>query len=201
MHISAYLFENQCADSFGVVPSGVLKFPLSYPSGTGLLSMLGRSSEKPYAPLNLVADFAGGGLMCALGIVLALLERSKSGQGQIIDASMVRLLTHTDTFFRTSHHWVRITNNQKLFVIELPDSAPTGHLLFTFKATGICTHRGATAGLADWVIAMTCRCPSGCASEVWYWLVTQNGVRKKKKSYRLKHLNDERDQKRTTRLV
>lgn len=54
--------------------------------------MLGRSSEKPYAPLNLVADFAGGGLMCALGIVLALLERSKSGKGQIIDASMVRPL-------------------------------------------------------------------------------------------------------------
>lgn len=53
--------------------------------------MLGRSSEKPYAPLNLVADFAGGGLMCAFGIVLALLERSRSGQGQIIDASMVRL--------------------------------------------------------------------------------------------------------------
>lgn len=52
--------------------------------------MLGRSSEKPHAPLNLMADFAGGGLMCAFGIVLALLERSRSGQGQIIDASMVR---------------------------------------------------------------------------------------------------------------
>lgn len=56
----------------------------------GLLSTLGRSSEKPYAPLNLVADFAGGGLMCAFGIVLALLERSQSGRGQIVDASMVR---------------------------------------------------------------------------------------------------------------
>lgn len=56
----------------------------------GLLSRLGRSGEKPNAPLNLLADFAGGGLTCALGIVLALLERTKSGQGQIIDASMVR---------------------------------------------------------------------------------------------------------------
>lgn len=55
----------------------------------GLLSRLGRSEEKPYAPLNLVADFAGGGLTCALGIVLALLERTKSGKGQVIDASMV----------------------------------------------------------------------------------------------------------------
>lgn len=60
---------------------------------TGLLSRLGRSGEKPYAPLNLLADFAGGGLTCALGIVLALLERTKSGKGQIIDASMVSILT------------------------------------------------------------------------------------------------------------
>uniref|UniRef100_A0A8B9J710 Alpha-methylacyl-CoA racemase n=1 Tax=Astyanax mexicanus TaxID=7994 RepID=A0A8B9J710_ASTMX len=65
---------------------------------TGLLSMLGRSSDKPYAPLNLVADFAGGGLTCALGIVLALLERSKSGQGQIIDASMVEGAAYVGSF-------------------------------------------------------------------------------------------------------
>lgn len=56
---------------------------------TGLLSRLGRSGEKPSAPLNLFADFAGGGLTCALGIVLALLERTQSGKGQVIDASMV----------------------------------------------------------------------------------------------------------------
>lgn len=63
------------------------------PLHSGLLSRLGRSEEKPYAPLNLVADFAGGGLTCALGIVLALLERTKSGKGQIIDASMVSILS------------------------------------------------------------------------------------------------------------
>merc|ERR550519_805409 len=36
-----------------------------------------------------MADFAGGGLMCAWGIVLALLERERSGVGQVIDCSMV----------------------------------------------------------------------------------------------------------------
>ncbi|MCI4386679.1 hypothetical protein PGIGA_G00065270 [Pangasianodon gigas] len=71
---------------------------INYLAMSGLLSMLGRSSEKPYAPLNLVADFAGGGLMCALGIVLALLERSKSGQGQIIDASMVEGAAYVGSF-------------------------------------------------------------------------------------------------------
>jgi len=50
---------------------------------------LGRKSEKPTPPINLLADFAGGGLMCAMGIMAALFERSKSGKGQVIDASMV----------------------------------------------------------------------------------------------------------------
>ena len=40
-------------------------------------------------PINLLADFAGGGLSCAFGIVLALFERSHSGKGQVIDANMV----------------------------------------------------------------------------------------------------------------
>ncbi|XP_029300780.1 alpha-methylacyl-CoA racemase-like [Cottoperca gobio] len=64
---------------------------INYLAMSGLLSRLGRSGEKPYAPLNLIADFAGGGLSCALGIVLALLERTRSGKGQIIDASMVSM--------------------------------------------------------------------------------------------------------------
>lgn len=55
----------------------------------GLLSLLGRKHDKPIAPINLVADFGGGGLACALGIVMALLERSTSGQGQVVDANMV----------------------------------------------------------------------------------------------------------------
>lgn len=50
--------------------------------------MLPGTSEKPAFPINILADFAGGGLMCALGIILALLERHKSGRGQIVDADM-----------------------------------------------------------------------------------------------------------------
>ncbi|XP_013855128.1 alpha-methylacyl-CoA racemase, partial [Austrofundulus limnaeus] len=71
---------------------------INYIAMSGLLSRLGRSGEKPYAPLNLLADFAGGGLTCALGIVLALLERTKSGRGQIIDASMVEGAAYTGSF-------------------------------------------------------------------------------------------------------
>ncbi|XP_069369553.1 alpha-methylacyl-CoA racemase [Paralichthys olivaceus] len=71
---------------------------INYLAMSGLLSRLGRSGEKPYAPLNLLADFAGGGLTCALGIVLALLERSNSGKGQIIDANMVEGAAYVGSF-------------------------------------------------------------------------------------------------------
>ena len=51
--------------------------------------MLGRKDQKPTPPINLLADFAGGGMTCALGILLALFERNKSGKGQVVDTSMV----------------------------------------------------------------------------------------------------------------
>lgn len=65
-----------------------------------MLSKLGRKDENPYAPLNLLADFAGGGVMCAMGVVTALYERTKSGKGQIIDASMVSLVSRKGWFLR-----------------------------------------------------------------------------------------------------
>ena len=52
--------------------------------------MLGKKNDKPYPPINLLADFAGGGLMCALGIILSLFERQTSGKGQVVDANMVQ---------------------------------------------------------------------------------------------------------------
>ena len=46
--------------------------------------------KKPEFPLNLLADFAGGGLTCATGVLLALMERYKSGKGQVVNTDMVR---------------------------------------------------------------------------------------------------------------
>lgn len=54
----------------------------------GVLSQLGRAEGPPTPPLNLLADFAGGGLMCAWGVLLALVERGASGRGQVVDAAM-----------------------------------------------------------------------------------------------------------------
>ncbi|KAK1142991.1 alpha-methylacyl-CoA racemase isoform X1 [Acipenser oxyrinchus oxyrinchus] len=77
---------------------------INYVAMSGLLSMLGRHNENPYAPLNLLADFAGGGLICAMGIVLALLERVKSGQGQVIDTSMVEGAAYVGSFLWKSQN-------------------------------------------------------------------------------------------------
>ncbi|KAF5371844.1 hypothetical protein D9615_009549 [Tricholomella constricta] len=61
---------------------------INYIALSGALAML-PGSEKPSFPLNLLADFAGGGLICVLGILLALIERGKNGRGQVINADMV----------------------------------------------------------------------------------------------------------------
>ena len=61
---------------------------LRYITISGLLSVLGRSGEPPVFPVNLLADFAGGGMLTAMAVVMALFHRTKTGQGQVIDSSM-----------------------------------------------------------------------------------------------------------------
>lgn len=60
--------------------------------------MFARKDEKPLPPVNLLGDFAGGGLMCAFGIVLALFERNQSGRGQVIDSAMIDGAAYLSTF-------------------------------------------------------------------------------------------------------
>ncbi len=62
---------------------------INYIALAGALDPIGRRGEPPLAPLNLVGDFGGGGLMLAYGIVCALVERATSGKGQVVDAAMV----------------------------------------------------------------------------------------------------------------
>jgi len=70
----------------------------NYLALTGVLSTLGRSNELPSPPGNFLADFAGGTLMCAWGIVMCLYEREKSGKGQVIDCAMVDGLLYLGSF-------------------------------------------------------------------------------------------------------
>lgn len=61
---------------------------INYISLTGSLHAIGRKGGKPVPPLNLVGDYGGGAMFLALGMVCALLETRKSGQGQVVDAAM-----------------------------------------------------------------------------------------------------------------
>jgi alpha-methylacyl-CoA racemase len=61
---------------------------MNYIAISGALHAIGRAGERPVPPINLVGDFGGGGLLQAYGVVCALLERQRSGKGQVIDTAM-----------------------------------------------------------------------------------------------------------------
>jgi alpha-methylacyl-CoA racemase len=62
---------------------------IDYIAISGALGMVGRAGESPVPPVNLIGDFGGGGMLLALGVLAALVERAASGQGQVVDAAMV----------------------------------------------------------------------------------------------------------------
>eukprot|EP00936_MAST-01D_sp_MAST-1D-sp1_P001557 g1557.t1 len=72
---------------------------INYIAQSGALSLFRRADGgAPLPPVNLLGDFAGGSMNCALGILLALYERSKSGRGQVIDAAMIDGAVYLSTF-------------------------------------------------------------------------------------------------------
>ena len=62
---------------------------INYIALAGALESIGRAGEPPLPPLNLVGDFGGGGMFLVVGVLGALVERQRSGQGQVVDAAMV----------------------------------------------------------------------------------------------------------------
>ena len=62
---------------------------INYIAVSGVLGAIGPAGQPPQPPLNLVADFAGGSLIAAFGIMAALFEARRSGKGQYIDAAMI----------------------------------------------------------------------------------------------------------------
>src|SRR5215469_5822426 len=62
---------------------------IDYIAISGALHPIGRAGERPVPPLNLVGDFGGGGMLLAIGVLAALVERAASGRGQVVDAAMV----------------------------------------------------------------------------------------------------------------
>ena len=73
---------------------------INYLAVSGVLSMLGARGQPPAAPGNLLADFAGGGHAAFTGVLLALIHRSTSGKGQVVEANMVDGVSYLGTFPR-----------------------------------------------------------------------------------------------------
>lgn len=79
--------------------AGAAGHDTNYLALTGALEAIGERGGAPVLPLNLVADFGGGGLYLALGLLAALLEAARSGQGQVVDAAMVDGVASMTTLF------------------------------------------------------------------------------------------------------
>ncbi len=63
---------------------------LNYIATAGVLSLFGRSPKQPPTiPHNLIADYAGGGMHGAIGVMAAIIARQTTGRGQYVDISMM----------------------------------------------------------------------------------------------------------------
>ena len=61
---------------------------INYIAISGALNAIGRPDDSPPPPLNYIGDFGGGGMLLAVGLLSALFDVSRSGQGQVVDAAM-----------------------------------------------------------------------------------------------------------------
>jgi alpha-methylacyl-CoA racemase len=67
--------------------AGAAGHDLNYIALAGALHPMGSPDAPPPPPLNLVADFGGGGMLLAFGVASALYERERSGLGQVLDVA------------------------------------------------------------------------------------------------------------------
>ncbi|WP_372717596.1 CaiB/BaiF CoA transferase family protein [Immundisolibacter sp.] len=89
---------------------------INYIALSGVLAMIGADPDgAPVIPLSLAGDFGGAGMALTVGVLCALYERERSGQGQVVDCSMVESASYIATLFygmlHTGHHLPRRGSN------------------------------------------------------------------------------------------
>jgi alpha-methylacyl-CoA racemase len=62
---------------------------IDYIALSGALGATGRRGRRPVPPANFLGDFGGGGMLMVVGTLAALLERERSGRGQVVDAAVL----------------------------------------------------------------------------------------------------------------
>lgn len=83
--------------------SGLVGHDINYISVGGALGMIGWPGQAPAIPMNIIADFAGGGLYAAFAILGAIIARGKTGSGQYIDMAMSDGVTSLLTFIANQY--------------------------------------------------------------------------------------------------
>ncbi|HEV8575047.1 MAG TPA: CaiB/BaiF CoA-transferase family protein [Dehalococcoidia bacterium] len=68
--------------------AGLVGHDINYISIGGALGMIGTAGSPPAIPMNIIADFAGGGLYAAFSILAAVIARENTGRGQYVDIAM-----------------------------------------------------------------------------------------------------------------
>jgi alpha-methylacyl-CoA racemase len=61
---------------------------ITYLAISGLLHGIGTADAPPVPPINYLADFGGGAMFLALGLLAGVLHARETGQGQVIDTAM-----------------------------------------------------------------------------------------------------------------
>jgi alpha-methylacyl-CoA racemase len=62
---------------------------INYLAVTGVLNAIGPAGGPPQIPLNILGDFGGGAMFLVTGVLAALWEAERSGEGQVVDAAIV----------------------------------------------------------------------------------------------------------------
>ncbi len=85
---------------------------INYIAITGALDAVGKTGQTATPPQNLVGDFGGGSMYCAVGILAALFERERSGKGQVVDAAIVDGATSLMSFFFGARHLPHLSTDR-----------------------------------------------------------------------------------------
>ncbi len=90
---------------------------INYIALTGALHAIG-TPDKPVAPLNLVGDFGGGGMLLVVGVLSGVFHARLSGKGQVVDAAMTdgsALLMGMMYGFKAAGRW---TNDRETNLLD-----------------------------------------------------------------------------------
>ncbi len=98
--------------------AGRAGFDINFMSTTGGLWAIGDEDRPPVPPLILAGDFGGGGVFLALGMTAALLEASRSGKGQVVDAAISDGTLNLMAYFYGNLHGGTWVNQRKANLVD-----------------------------------------------------------------------------------